>query len=146
CTIVVLILTLAPAAQADGPQDIQRAIERGVTYLKNNQSKEGSWTFTGPSIDGGAHIVGITALAGLALLECDVPDDDPAIQGAARVVRYGMIATYDTYDLALVVMFLDRLRDADDEQLIHTAAGRLLAGQTRAGGWSYVCPRGADAD
>src|SRR5262245_1027955 len=125
--VVGLILTLARPAHADGPQDIQRAIERGVTYLKNNQSRDGNWTFTGPSIDGGAHVVGITALAGLALLECDVPDEDAAIQGAARVVRYGMLSTYETYDLALVVMFLDRLRDAEDEPLINTAAARLLA-------------------
>src|SRR5262249_13403208 len=45
-----------------------------------------------------------------------------------------------TYELALVILFLDRLGDPADEKLIQTCALRLAAGQTPSGGWTYTCP------
>jgi hypothetical protein len=135
-----LLLWLATDARSAGPDDVQQAIARGVDFLKKSQFDDGTWAFMGPHGDG-SHIVGVSSLAGLALLECDVPPNDPVIQKAAQVVRYGMIDIYDTYDLSLAVMFLDRLGDANDEGFIEAAAGRLVAGQNNAGGWGYFCPK-----
>lgn len=96
-----LVIVLASVARA-GPDEIQQAIARGVTFLKNSQSGDGTWTFMGPRNDG-SHMIGVSSLAGLALLECDVAPDDPVIQKAAQVVRYGIIDTYETYDLSLEI-------------------------------------------
>lgn len=125
------------AAEAD---EVQKAVERGVGFLKRIQAADGTWPFAGPRGES-AHPVGVSSLVGLALLECDVAPEDPAIMGAARVVRYGVIDVYDTYDLSLAVMFLDRLGDEDDKGLIEAATARLLAGQNANGGWGYTCPR-----
>jgi len=43
--------------------------------------------------------VGATALAGLSLLECDVSEDDPAVQRAARYIRRYAPTLDHTYSL-----------------------------------------------
>src|SRR5262249_26126661 len=84
--------------------------------------------------------VGATALAGLTLLECDVPANDPAVQRAAQVVREASISQVQTYSLSLSIMFLDRLGEEADVPFIQSMTVRLMRGQKAAGGWSYVCP------
>jgi hypothetical protein len=122
------------AAKADN--DVQKAVERGISYLKNHPSADGTWSFR----DQG-HAVGVSSLVGLALLECDVPATDPVIEAAAQVVREKLASTDDTYDLSLAIMFLDRLGVADDSSHIETASLRVAAGQFANGGWGYYCPR-----
>ena len=129
-----------PPAEAWLPPEQQEkvnaAIERGVAYLKKTQSGGGTWGFD--------YQTGLAAFPALTLLECGVPADDPHIQKAAGFVRR-TAPTIDsrttTYELALSILFLDRLGDPQDEELIHSMALRLLAGQTPAGGWTYTCPK-----
>ncbi len=45
-----------------------------------------------------------------------------------------------TYELALAILFLDRLGDPGDVKWIRTCAVRLVAGQKPSGGWTYDCP------
>jgi hypothetical protein len=111
---------------------IQRAIARGVFYLRAIQQKDGTW-------DGGEG-AGPTALAGLTLLECGVPTNDPAVQKAAVAIRKAAVDMANTYHLALAVMFLDRLGESGDVILIESLTVRLLAGQNTRGGWDYLCP------
>ena len=59
------------------------AIARGVAYLKEPQEDRGHWSFSFNH----DHTLGITALAGLALLENGVDARDPAIGKATEVVR-----------------------------------------------------------
>jgi hypothetical protein len=121
----------AAPATAD-EQAIQRAVDRGVAHLKGLQQPDGTWRY--PEI-------GATALCGLALLESGVKADDPAVQKAARAVREQSIGLTKTYSLSLGIMFLDRLGDPADAELIDSMAIRLLAGQNaNSGGWSYECP------
>src|SRR6266478_2647495 len=137
-----VLLVLGPAAAADRPANIQRAIDRGVVFLKSIQSNEdGMWHFGLPE-----HNLGATALAGLTLLECDVPVTDSAVVKAADVVRQKCINCSYTYSISLAIMFLDRLDEEADVPLIQSMTVRLLAGQTGAGGWTYHCssPVGAD--
>ncbi len=143
--LFVCLLAMAPGGRAFAADDIQQAIADAVEYLKKSQHADGTWAFSGPHGEG-SHIVGIASLAGLALLESDVPADDPVIRNAARVVRYGVIDCYETYDLSLAIMFLDRLRGSGDDELISAAARRLLSGQNKSGGWGYVCPLENEAD
>src|SRR5262249_47958556 len=85
--------------------------------------------------------MGATALAGLALLECDVPADDPAVRNAARAVRAASVSSTNTYSLSLGIMFLDRLGGAGDAELIESTAVRLPGGQRAGrGGWGVRGP------
>ncbi|HEX5270160.1 MAG TPA: hypothetical protein VFW33_06735, partial [Gemmataceae bacterium] len=129
--LAAILLTAGPARAAD-KQAINDAIEKGVRKLKNLQGSNGTW----------AHVqIGLTALCGLTLLECDVPVDDLSVQRAAGAVRAAATETDDTYSIALCILFLDRLGEPVDQALIESLALRLLAGQTTQGDWSYKCPK-----
>jgi hypothetical protein len=146
CLVVLLasawFLVAAVPAGADRPKlpgddqaRVTVAINKGVAYLSAVQGKDGSWN---------GH-VGHTSLAALALLESEVNPRDPQIQKAAAFVRSKWATIDATYDLALAILFLDKLSDPKektpkDRALIQTFALRLIAGQTTTGGWSYKCP------
>src|SRR5579884_1644029 len=103
---------------------VDRAIDGGVAYLKRSQGKQGSWAGQWE-----IHTVGYAALPGLTLLECGVPADDPVIRRAAELVRRDAPKLDFTYEIALSILFLDRLGDNKDRELIRTLAARLIAGQ-----------------
>jgi hypothetical protein len=114
---------------------INQAVIRGVRFLKTTQSPDGSWASESP--------FGCTALAGLTLLECGVPTSDPNIQKAAAYLRTqvpNLTGGRQTYELSLGVLFFDRLGDPRDRERIQIMAIRLVAGQYRTGGWTYICP------
>lgn len=131
------MLLMPAVARAASSEDVARAVERGVAFLKSHQNDDGTWNFRDGSP---AHPVGVAGLAGLALIESGVPPSDPAVQKAAQVVRDGTPQVGATYELSLVIMFLDRLGEEADGPLIETAARRLVAGQSAGGGWTYDCP------
>jgi hypothetical protein len=64
---------------AEEQHRVDGAIARGVWFLKEHQSPDGTWSEN--------RALGYTALAGLTLLECGLPADDPAVQKAAAFVR-----------------------------------------------------------
>ena len=111
-------------------EQVNETIERGVQWLKKHQGSDGSW---GPRL-------GLAALPALTLLECGVPADDIRIKKALHHVRKAIPALNQTYDLALAILFLDRLGDPADKKRIQTCALRLAAGQSQGGGWTYACP------
>jgi hypothetical protein len=122
------LVSATPTARAANEKQIKQMIERGVGYLKKLQTESGAWPFPES---------GMTALAGLTLLECGVPAGDPSVQGAAKYVRQSAVGEEHTYSLALAILFLDRLGDDFDVTLIEAMAVRLLAGQQADGGWRY---------
>jgi hypothetical protein len=132
---VAFLVLLAPAARAADDEAIQKAVKRGVAYLRKCKSPNGSWDY----VHLAERTVGATALAGLTLLECDVEPSDPDVRKAAEFVRVSSIDLRFTYSLALGVLFLDRLNDPRDEFLIQSMVVRLLGGQNPAGGWTYWC-------
>jgi hypothetical protein len=101
---------------------VNRAIDRGVAYLKKADDFR----------------IGGKALAGLTLLSCGVPEKDPAVKRLAAAVRAGLPLTA-TYELALCLLFLDRLADSQDNVWIRRIALQLIAGQGIQGGWNYHC-------
>jgi hypothetical protein len=121
-------MVLAVPAGAADPQQIERAITRGVKALK--EQPPGTYR----------NRVGLYALMGLTLLECGVAPDDPAVRKHAELVQEQSPEITDTYSLALAIMFLDRLGEEGDELLIQSMAVRLLGGQLKNAGWSYECP------
>jgi hypothetical protein len=128
------------ALPAEEQKKVNQAIDRGVAFLKSSQNPTGRWGA------GAGHAVGYAALPGLTLLECGVGAADPAVQKAATFVRGRCPKLTATYDLALAILFLDRLGDPKDRELIRTLALRLVAGQLPSGGWVYQCPVLSDQD
>jgi hypothetical protein len=116
---------------------IDDAIVKGVWYLKGHQLDNGSW--------GKDLLVGYAALPGLTLLECGLPGSDPVVRKAVEYVRKEAAQprpSYDTYQLALALLFLDRLGEPEDQPLIQYLALCLLAGRRADdSGWGYMCPR-----
>jgi hypothetical protein len=136
------VLLVVGPARADRPvvpaaeqADINNAIDQGVKFLKKAQLASGSW------VAEGNNQVGYAALPALTLLECGVPGNDPVIKKAATFVRRSAQSMDRTYDLALTILFLDKLGEPNDEKLIQGLALRLVAGQCTTGGWSYKCPK-----
>lgn len=144
---VALLTTAQPAAAQPADQAaVDRAVERGVEFLKRTQNPGGSWgAGTGPGAGKGWR-VGYTALAGLALAEAGVPLTDPALLRAVDIVRRNADALVDTYEVSLAILFLDRMKARGDRTAIQVLAGRLIAGQAASGGWGYKVPKPARAE
>ena len=139
----LLLNVPARAHSAEGPDDqVARAIARGVAYLKETQRPGGNWSFSF-NMD---HDLGITALAGLALLENGVDASDRAIGKATEVVRTLAARSDQTYDLALAILFLSRVHPGSrgpHDDLIQRL-GRRLAGGAPTGFWNYNVPVESD--
>jgi hypothetical protein len=120
---------------ADEQARVDRAIEGGVAHLKRSQGQQGTWAGSWER-----HTVGYAALPGLTLLECGVSAEDPVIRRVAEAVRRDAPKLDFTYDIALSILFLNRIDESKDRELIQTLAVRLIAGQMKSGGWSYGCP------
>src|SRR5204863_9904637 len=98
--ILCPVLAGAPARAAVPEKAVQRATERGVAGLKKLQQPNGQF---------GTYGSGSTALAALALLECDVPPDDECVRRAVAAVRAECPELNRVYHLSLAVMLFDRL-------------------------------------
>ncbi len=133
---LTVLAATGSAARAVDQDAIDKAVERGVAYLRG----------AAPNGYDAAHPAGATALAGLTLLECGVAPDDKTVQAAAAAVREASITQNQTYALALGILFLDRLGDPDDVPVIESMTVRLLAGQNAGGGWTYTCPSIPDSE
>jgi VWFA-related protein len=114
-----------------------------VEFLKGAQSSEGHWD----EPEQNSHRLGMTALAGLALLENGVTADDSAIARAREVVETLSRRSDQTYDISLAILFLARVqqgRRGPADPSIQVLA-RRLAGGDQDGMWTYQVPLG-DSD
>ncbi len=152
-SLCLLTLANVPAPAADDAA-IQKAIEQGVTYLKQHTQARGGQgnvivdavaALSGVNL-ADSEAIGATALVGLTLLECGVGSDDPVIRKTAETLRSASVDLTYTYGISLSIMFFDRLGDPGDVPLIESLMVRLLAGQNSHGGWSYNCPAIADEE
>lgn len=133
----------AKAQQQAKPNDLKIDLNAEEKRKINNATAKGAIFLKQSLMAGnvsGSHPTGRVALAGLTLLECDVPAKDPAIVKTASLIRAAGPWLHDTYSLSLAIMFLDKLGSPQDEKLIRTFAARLVAGQNSRGGWTYDCP------
>jgi hypothetical protein len=131
---VTVTIPAAPAVPGVDAKKIAEAIAKGVKYLKAAQAPTGMWA--GLNAQSG-YAIGYTALAGLALLECDVPATDPAVRKAVNSIRFAAPNLNQVYDVAPAILLLERLGDKRDRALIQSLAARLLAAQSFDGGWNY---------
>jgi hypothetical protein len=141
-----LLLASAPIARGANQKEIDRSIKAGADALKAKYARAGPGGVpgVGPGVAavgdaGSGNGIGPTCLAGLALLEANVPVNDPAIKTITGLVRDSAYRDTKTYPIALCLMYLDRHGDPADVPLIQALAMRLLVGQTNSGGWGYSC-------
>lgn len=115
---------------------VKNSIDRGVAYLRRNQSTRGDWE-KGGIIGIGVITGGQTCLAALALLNAGVKPDDPVIQRAMNYIR--QIPQNGTYVVALQTMVLAEVRDPRDRERIQSNVNWLLQGMLKPAfrGWSY---------
>src|SRR6516164_8842765 len=107
---LLLIGVLTSPARAVEQSKIDDAIAKGVAALRKLQRDNGAWP----------EPHGMTSLAAVTLLECDVAPSDSAVQKAAEFVRDEAIPSTATYVVALAIIFLDRLGDPVDIPLIES--------------------------
>jgi hypothetical protein len=146
------LFALSGGALAADPSDkeIQQAIKAGRDYLhacyKPGGPGVGGFGTGGvpgaqvlPAILGAATQSGSAALAGLALLEAGAKANDAAVANITRQCRDAAFSASGTYEVSLLIMFLDRLGDKNDTPLIQLLTLRLMSGQLSDGSWSYTC-------
>ena len=137
-------LLLAPAvpifAAELSPQDVQNAMNKGVSYLKNKWQDHGNWSEYGGQ-DGG-----ITCLCTLALLNAgEKPgDDDEHLYLRQALEKVRKMRPTTTYVVALQTMVLCREEDPGRDQDLLARNVQWLqdtqittAQNARKGSWSY---------
>ena len=148
--VLTLASVLSVAAAELSPEDVQKAMQKGVAYLKDEWQDHGKWSeYVGQE-------GGITCLCTLALLNAgETPDDQHVyIKNALDQVR--KLPRKTTYVVALQTMVLCRADQLDrDQDIIAANADWLQDAQIKAdgvpadrkGGWSYgenaIGPRGS---
>jgi len=120
---------------------VDEAIRKGVQHLRDLLATNKNWPL-GAGGEEGAYPVGYASFLGLTLLECHVQPGDPAVQQAPALgpQKVRDLQRHSTYQMSLAILFLDRLQDPRDRDLIRKLALRLVAGQKSTGGWTYECP------
>ena len=127
---LLVVSSTTIAAPADDP--IQTAIKKGARYLQRVHAPNQAYA-------GGSNGVGGAALAGMALLESGVPENDASLRIITKYLRDSALAQTGTYQISLTIMFLDRLGDRSDQPIIQFLGLRLMTGQGANGGWGYDC-------
>jgi hypothetical protein len=125
-----------PRVEAQDAAAINNAVTKGVNRLRALQGAGGVWAYQHSDMD---KDVGASALAGLAMIECEVPLNDSAITSAALFISRAEPRVTETYGVAAAIMFLDRAGGAakTHSAAIQRYANKLLRSQTRNGDWGY---------
>ena len=128
---------------------VRKAIDEGVRYLKQNQNQNGSWNDKLGAFS--HHAGGATCLALLALLDCGVAKDDPVIVRGLKYIRGLQQPT--TYVRSLQTMVYAKAGLAEDKGRIQVNVDHLIKIRLRDDkgllkGWSYDYPgpQGGSAD
>ncbi len=157
CAVLVCSVLVLPAQADNGLRDpkVQRAVSRGLDWLANSQSRQGSW-----SANNNTYPAAMTALAGMALLaEGSTTTQGKYSEQVRRAVEFlisrsrsnGLIGDPNkddryTYGHGYSMMFLSQvLGEEDDAERREELVGVLTRAvkftgeaQTPAGGWGYV--------
>lgn len=129
--LAVGYVTALPAQRAWGQtaDQVNRAIDRGIDYLKAKQRIDGTWD------DYAEFKGGITALVTLALLSCDVPVNDPRVEKALAQLR--SLPPEYTYVVALQTMVFAEATPKEDAAIIMRNARWLINTCRGDGQWAY---------
>ncbi|MEX2092538.1 MAG: prenyltransferase/squalene oxidase repeat-containing protein, partial [Pirellulales bacterium] len=144
--IVAVVATDRTRAQPPGgPIDAAQvldSIDRGIAYLKREQTPRGHWG------EMAGYTGGVTALCTLALLNAGVPADDPTIVRALDYLR--QLKLEKTYVVSLQTMVFAAADPKKDMLLIDRNVRWLESKQSmaadRKGAWSYPGPGGDNSN
>jgi Domain of unknown function (DUF4159)/A-macroglobulin TED domain len=102
CSALIVAMVLASSAAAGVTrEEVERAIQEGVRYLKKEQRDDGSWT----EVDGRRAPKGTTALVTLALLTAgEKPDEIHVAKALAHLQESSAPDLNSTYSVALQTM------------------------------------------
>jgi Domain of unknown function (DUF4159)/A-macroglobulin TED domain len=151
CSALVGILGVATSGDAGvTPQEVERAIQDGVRFLRSAQKNDGSWA----EVDGRRSPKGTTALVTLALLTAGEKPDSPHIAKALEYLQDSSAADLNsTYSVALQTMVFAA---ADPKKYALAIAGNrswLENAQIREsergqfpGSWSYHAQKAQAGD
>ncbi len=133
------------AQEAGGGVDavaVLTAIDRGVGYLKREQSARGTWD------DVADQEGGTTALATLALLSAGVEVDDPTIQKSLAYLREKRLdKTYCVSLQTMVMSIAEPKRDLPKiQQNVEWLEAVQIRGDRKAGAWSYPAGDGDNSN
>jgi hypothetical protein len=147
-TVLIVAIVAGEPASAQppaGPLDaaqVLNSIDRGIGYLKREQSPRGHWAEM-PGYTGG-----VSALVTLSLLNAGVPADDPAIVRSLDYLRG--LELERTYVVALQTMVFCAADPQKDMVLIDRNVRWLESKQVtqadRKGAWSYPGPGGDNSN
>ena len=127
------------AAQGVTGADVNRAIVKGLAYLRRTQQANGSWRYRQHK-----YTAGSTALAVFTLVTAGVPPQDRSVQAG---VRYIAEARFEhTYSTALVAMALAAVEPEAHRRKIVAARDWLIFAMQPGGGWGYGRSRGERVD
>ena len=141
CTIVLIVTIGRPIAAEVTEEQVKRSIDRGISYLKSSQNARGSWNdvVNAPG--------GVACLCTLAMLNCNVPLDDPAMVKALDHVKN--LKVRKTYAVSLQTMVLCLASPNISRPRIRQNVQWLENNQARRGesngGWGYGA-KSRDAD
>lgn len=111
------------------PEEVDSAINRTITYLTQNQNREGGWS------DPDTYPRGVSCIVTLALLNAG---QDPTSPMMARALRYIAGADLDkTYTVSLQTMALCAADPNKYAAKIRSNVEKLLDWQTAEGSWDY---------
>jgi len=130
---VLVVLAAAPARAQLTDDEVRRAIDRGVEYLKKNQKADGSWS------DHPGYPGGLTALCTLALLNAGVDSSKPEIQKSLNYLR-SLGEPQMVYSTSLITMVLCAAEPDRDAALIRNNVNwleRIQLRSGRTGSWAY---------
>jgi hypothetical protein len=144
--IVAVVATDAnSAAVHEGPVDaaqVLNSIDRGIAYLKREQSPRGNWSEM-PGYNGG-----VTALVTLSLLNAGVPADDPTIERALEYLRG--LPLERTYVVSLQTMVFAAADPKKDmvriDRNVRWLESKQVTEADRKGAWSYPGPGGDNSN
>jgi hypothetical protein len=164
-TLIVLFTGMTLAQDAKKKQDTEAMVNKGLEWLKRNQSSDGSW-YQG----GGQYTTAATALAGLALLmQGSTPKEGKYSEEIHKAVKWflsksqtnGLLGTPATeggryiYGHGFGMLFLacvygeeeDTAQRRKLEALLKKAVEFSGKAQTSQGGWGYISAAdGSDFD
>ncbi|MBY0586454.1 DUF4159 domain-containing protein [bacterium] len=130
---LVVCVTCSSNVPAQTPEQVNRAIDNGVSFLKSRQ-RAGGWEEL-PNYEGGT-----TALATLALLNSGVPVTDPVIQQSLDRLRRAPLE--QTYVVSLIAMVFAEASPKQEFARIKKCADWLMEARLPNARWSYEKPGG----
>ena len=135
-----------PPVKKKPPVDhVQKAIDRGIKYLRQTQRENGSWEVNVPAA---IYQGGWTSLSLLALLNAGLPVNDPMMARGLGYLRG--LPPKTTYVCALQTMVYVEAGQLEDRERIHSNIRWLIEARVFKNeefrGWSYTKARSLTTD